>query len=102
MLDAGIKNLLARDSGLKIATVTFTDLTALLKEVSKKNPDIVVLSESNALDYIRTSEFLRGISPQKTLRVIVIRLQDNVLEIYDKRRPTMTRDRDLINFVKRR
>jgi len=99
VLDEGIKSLLAREPELAVSTVTYVDPNELLKE-PLANHDIIVLCEVSPLDWIRTCELLRGHSHQKNSRVIIIRLEDNVLEIYDKQYLKVARKNDLINIIR--
>jgi hypothetical protein len=99
ILDEGIKSLLTYEPELDVSIVTDADPNALRKD-SIVSHDIIVMSEASPLDGIRTSEFLRGIFPYKTSCVIIVRLEDNIVETYDKRCLKLTRNSDLITFIK--
>ena len=81
-LDEGIKSLLMREPELKLATAAYSDPTAFLKEVAQVSPDVIVVSETGSLDWNWTSALLHGLLPRQALRLIVIRLEDNILEVY--------------------
>ena len=68
----------------------------------ESNPDAIVLSELTRSDSLHTSEFLRELYPEENLRVIVIRLEDNILEVYDKRCLRIKNDSDLIDLIQSR
>ena len=102
LLYEGLESLLMHEPELQVATVTYSDLTTALKHLAPGFPDVIVLSECSPLDRTRTSELLHGISPQKTLRVIVIRPDSNILDVYDKQCLKATRNDDLINLIRYR
>jgi hypothetical protein len=99
ILDEGIKTLIMNEPNLQAATVTYTDHHAFLEQGAYTHHDVLLLSEASPLDWIHTSQILRGISPWKNLRVIIIRLEDNLLEVYDKQCLKMTHNSDLISFI---
>lgn len=88
------------DPGLQVATVFYVDKTTFLKDVATRVPDVIVLSESSPLDRTRTSHLLQAILPQQALRVIVIRPEDNILEVYDKQCLKVTHNSDLISLIR--
>ena len=100
MLHEGIESLLMREPGLQVATVSYVDPATFLKDVATGVPDVIVLSESSSLDRNRTSQLLQEISPQQTLRVIVIRPEDDILEVYDKQCLKATHNDDLISLIR--
>jgi len=100
VLDAGIKSLLMREPELQVE-VTRANPSAFLNQVARVYPDVIVLSEAIPLDWTRNCKLLRGISPQETLRVIVARLDDNVLDIYDKQCLELACNDELVTFITR-
>lgn len=100
VLDGGIKSLLMRESELQVTVTPFSP-TAFLNEAAPMYPDVIVLSEAIPLDWTRNCKLLRGISPRETLRVIVARPDDNVLDVYDKQCLELTCNDDLVTFITR-
>jgi len=91
-----------REPELQVASVTYADPTTILKEVESAYPDVIVISEAGPPDLPQTSELLHRILPQEILRVIVIRPDDNILEVYDKQCLKVTSNDDLIALIKNR
>lgn len=91
-----------REPELQVATLTYSDAASFLKDSALLFPDVIVLCEARPLNWTRTSELLYGISPEETLRVIVIRPDDNILEVYDKQCQRATHNDDLINLIRHR
>lgn len=101
VLDEGLKSLLAREPRLKVSAIEDGNRNAFLMSM-ENNPDAIVLSELTRSDSLQTSEFLRELLPEENLRVIVVRLEDNLLEVYDKRCLRMQKDSDLIDLIQSR
>ena len=93
--------MLMREPELQVATATYAEPTAFLMDVVRIDPDVIVISEACPIDWIQTSDLLHKISLQQIVRVIVARLDDNVLDVYDKQRVKLTCDDDLITLVKK-
>ena len=89
-----------REPELKVATAAYGDPATFLKEVAQASPDVIVVSEAGSLDWNWTSELLHGLLPQKTLRVIVIRLDDNILEVYDKQCLKVTNNEGFMTLIR--
>jgi hypothetical protein len=100
VMDEGIRGLLMSELSLQIATASSVDLATYIKAFGTRVPDVIVTSESNPLDWTGISELLHRISPTEMLRVIIVRLEDNTLEVYDKQSLKMTRNEDLISLIK--
>ena len=99
VLDEAIINLVMGESGLQVVTQPCNDPAAFLKEVSNVLPDVIVVSEAGEVGWTRISEILHGISPEEPLRLIVVRLDDNILEVYDKQCLKATHNDDLISLI---
>ena len=91
-----------REPELQVATATYADSTTFLEDVDHAFPDVILLCEADPLEWTRKFELLQRIPAQEHLRVIVIRLDDNVLEVYDKKCLKATRKNDLINIIRHR
>ena len=91
-----------RDPEFDVSTVTCADPTTFLKDIDHAIPDVILLCEPDALDQTQTFELLQRIPAHEHLRVIVIRQDDNTLEVYDKRCLNLTHNTDLITLIKHR
>ena len=101
VLDEGIKSLLAREPGLEVSAISYSNRNVLLSSLEAA-PDTILLNESTRTESMRTSEILRELEPEENLRVIVVRLEDNVLEVYDKQCLKLTNNNDLIALLQSR
>lgn len=99
LLDDGLKSLLMRESELQVATATYTESIAFLMGSGHIDHDVIVISEVDSSSRIQTSELLHRISAQATLRVIVIRLDNNVIDVYDKQCLKLTCNNELVTLV---
>ena len=97
----GIKSLLAREPGLEVSAVSYGNRKDLLSSL-EAGPDTILLNESTRTESMRTSEILRELEPEENLRVIVVRLEDNMLEVYDKQCLKLTNNADLIALLQSR
>jgi hypothetical protein len=101
VLDEAIKGLLMREPEFQVATATYADSVTLFRSAARVSLDVIVISEAGPRDWDHISELLRSVSPQDTLRVIVARPDDNVVEVYDKQCLEVTRNDDLITLISR-
>jgi len=101
VLDEGIRGLLMREPELQVATATYAESVTLLQDAARISLDVIVISEAGPPDWGQISELLRSVSPQESLRVIVARPDDNVLEVYDKQFLEVTSNDDLITLISR-
>ena len=99
VLDWEIRRLVTIEPELEVITLPWSDPSKMLEEVSNALPNVIVASEVDEADWARTSEILHGIFPEKPLRMIVIRLADNILEVYDKQCIRTTRNEDLLSLI---
>jgi len=83
---------------LEVLDITpYTDETALKQTFLRVQPDAVVLKETPSL---RPGAFLRDVPLETTLRVIVISLDKNALDVYEKQRVLPKQGRDLVALVR--
>jgi hypothetical protein len=102
VLDQAIKNTVTNAPELQQVDVVAYggDLAAFLEESLRAVPDVIVLSEARPVDWMLIPEILHTILAD-SLRLIVVRLNDNMLDVYDKYRIKVTRNEDLIAFIKK-
>ncbi len=101
VLDQAIKNAVMSVPELRqvMVLVRGDDPAAFIKEILKEAPDVIVLSEVEPVDQILTLEILHNVLAD-SVRLIVVRLEDNILEVYDKQRIKTTREEDLITIIR--
>jgi len=100
LLDDAIRGLLMREIGLQVTSASSFDVNTSPSEFGALMPDVIVTTEVSPLDRTHISELLHRISPGEILRVIIVRMEDNILEVYDKQSLKMTRNEDLISLIK--
>jgi hypothetical protein len=96
LLGAGISSLLTHEPDLHVSGMTPEDDAAVLEELDRFEPDVVVLDEATT-DANRLCGLLRGV-PQ--LRVVVVSADDDVVQVYEQRRVTVTKAAELMAFFR--
>ena len=101
MLDQAIKSTVMSAPELQqvVVLARADDQAAFLKEILKAVPDVIVLSEVEPVDWALTSEILHNVLAD-SVRLIVVRLDDNILEVYDKQRIRPISSEDLIALIR--
>ena len=102
LLDESIKSLLMHEPEFRVTTSIEADLATLRIDVDDTSPDVILFCHTQPHDWPRTFEILNKVPDQEYLRMIVIRRDDNILEIYDRRCVELTRNSDLITLMKYR
>ena len=102
LLDEGIKKLLAHEPDLEVSSIAYTDEATFLQDVSQAHPDVILLNEASPLDSARIFALLKNIEIPipATLRVIVVRADDNAIDVYQKQHVIATRRDDLFTFIR--
>jgi hypothetical protein len=104
LLDQAITNLIVREPGVHVATITVDEPSAFLKETDCGYHDVILLCETSSLDQADIFEILNRIPIHEHLRLIVIRRENNILEVYDKKSVELTHNAnaDLITLILQR
>ena len=100
LLDEGVERLLSHETDFLVSGITYADETAFLQDVSDKRPDVILLNEAGPLDSVQIFELLKNLPTIATLRVIIVRPDDNAIDVYDRQRVIATQSRDLIGLVR--
>jgi hypothetical protein len=83
ILEEGVANLLKDGVDLHVSSAKYSDDLAFLAEIAEKRPDVIVLHESTPRNTAHLLKLLFSIDALADLRVIVIRLSDNMLDVYE-------------------
>ena len=86
----------------RVATVSGADPVILPKALDHAAPDVILLCQADPLDWSRTLEILKRIPAQEHVRMIVLRGDDNILEVYDKQCVELKHGTELITLIKYR
>lgn len=94
---AGIERLLSTVAGLKLITVSSTDVVDIVNEINQLQPEIVILDENLPGD--GTSRLLNLLITFPELRLVVVNGLHNQLQVYDKKEVLVSCFDDLISAV---
>ena len=100
LLDEGVESLLLQEADLQVTGITYSDEIAFLQDVSHARPGAILLNEAGPLDSVRIFELLKDLPALATLRVIIIRPDDNTIDVYEKRRIIVARSGDLLALIR--
>lgn len=103
LLDQAIVNLIMHEPGFHVATARDASCT-LLGETERGCPDVILLCETEPIDQVRVCGVLEQIPIHESVRLIIIRRETNVLEVYDKQIIELNHNAnaDLITLIKDR
>lgn len=99
LFDQGLKSLLRRKTGWKVSSLLYADEAALLKEILRLCPDVIVLSEAGPIGPAHICQLLKNVPARLSLRVIVVRPDDNAIDQYRKQTVIASKSRDLIALI---
>lgn len=99
LLDEGVKSLLRRKTALKVSGVTYADEATLLKDISQLSPDVIVLNEAGPVDSVQICKLLKSLSAPTAWCVIVVRPDDNRIDLYKKQSVIASKSNDLIALI---
>lgn len=93
----GIKAILGKESNLDLISLPSSDQKVLLREIDDLKPAVIVVDEK-----FPSADLTMILNLQKTysmLRVVVVSLRENQLQIYDKRDIFVSELKDFISAV---
>lgn len=99
LFDEAMKALLTHDTGLTVSGVAYADETTFLNDVSRMSPDVIVLNDAGPLDAAQLCKLLEHVPAREALWVIVVRSDDNVIDLYKKQSVVASRSHDLIALI---
>ncbi|HEU0294843.1 MAG TPA: hypothetical protein VFR47_19025 [Anaerolineales bacterium] len=83
LFDEIIANMLTSEAGLRVIRSVYIDDAAFLTDVSLSRPDVILLSESHLYRCERFLALLSQISLPARLRVLLIKHDNNFIDIFD-------------------
>ena len=101
LLDEGVESILKRQGDVRVSGIAYADDTAFLQDVSNMRPDVILLNERSPLTPQRILELLADNPMLATLQVIVVRPDDNTIDVYERQRVTARRVADLVHLIRR-
>ena len=85
MLDEGVTHVLSSRTKLRVWGRQYQDDTTFLKDVSLARPDVILVNEMDSSDSIRILKLLSAVPSFIGMRVIFLRLCNNMIDVYDRR-----------------
>jgi hypothetical protein len=82
IFEEGIVHLLTKAYGLQVSYTRYTNELAFLDEIVEYRPGMILLNESTRLNRAHIFKLLFSILSLAGLRIIVIRLGNNMIEMY--------------------
>ena len=101
VLDEGVENLLMREADLEVSGRNYADEAAFVQDVVRTQPDAVVLNEAGPLNLARIMELLNDCPTLETVRVVIVRLDDNTIDVFERQRVIATQVGDLVRLIRR-
>lgn len=83
LFEEGITHLLTFETDLQVSCVKYTDDLAFLADISQNRPDVILLNECVSLSPARILKLIHSIPLQAGLRIIIIRLSNTIIDVYD-------------------
>jgi hypothetical protein len=84
LLYEGIRSLLINGSDFQVSTMNYSETEATLMAIDKINPDVFLICEADSSIQARTTELLHKLLARDAVRAVVIRQDDNMIDVYDK------------------
>lgn len=84
LLYEGITSLLINGSDFQVTTMNYSETEIMLRAIDQINPDVFLICEADQSDRARTTELLHKLLARDTLRAIVIRQDNNMIEVYGR------------------
>jgi hypothetical protein len=100
LLEEGVGSLLKQELDLHVSDVVYRDDSTFLQDVADARPDTILLNAEGPLDSRRILELLANVPTLAALRVIVVRPDDNTIDIYERQRIIATRSADLLALIR--
>lgn len=83
IFEEGIAHLLKIGTDLQVLGTKYTNDIAFLEDITQSQPDVILLNESTPLNSGRMLDLLFSIPVLTQRRVIIVRLNNNVIDVYD-------------------
>lgn len=97
LLSAGLVCLMKAQEGLEVHTVEFQNVSALVEVIQSLNPDVIVIDANFLADNVY--DFLPIWVEFPKVRVVSMSLNDNNLQVYDKRSLQVKQSKDFFSAI---
>lgn len=92
IFEEGIAHILRLVNGLHVSGDNYTNDASFLENIEQSQPDVILINETSQRYSARLLDLLLSLPSRDGRRVIVVRLNSNVIDVYDLPR------RDLLKF----
>ena len=99
MLTDALNILLTSEGDLEVSGLVNPDERAVVAAVQQVQPEVVVLVETRAADTARFYPWLHQAALEQPLRVIVVHLDNQPLDVFDRQRVTLTGSQDIVRLI---
>lgn len=99
LLRDGLTSLLTNEPDFQVEIMTYSELETTLKVADTADSRIFLVCESEPHDRVRTMRILCDILPGETFRVVVIRQDDSMVDVYGKQKVPARTIQDLIAIL---
>jgi hypothetical protein len=98
ILSAGLANLLTDNQKMEFDHITRIDNASIIQAFGRRQPDVVVITESDPDDLTRILELLESTQPNGKWRIMIVRQDTNRIDVYDKRQVMINQRQDVIDL----
>jgi hypothetical protein len=98
ILSAGLASLLTENQELQLEHLTHVDDLNILETIGRRQPDVIVITESDPYELARILELLETTQPDSTWRIMIVRQDSNRIDVYDKRQVMINQRQDVIEL----
>ncbi len=98
LLREGIASLLSREGDFNVSTTNYIDEKTLIHEIDQNIPDVVILDER--MEFSDLTILFNLLIDYPKLRVMVLSVIDNKVNVYDKAEIELSHSYDLISAIR--
>ena len=80
----GISSLLANETDFEVSMMNYSESEIMLRDIDQIKPDVFLFCEASPVDRDLTTELLHKILTRRETHAIVVRQDDNIIDVYDK------------------
>jgi len=91
LFEEGITSLLTLEIGLQVSSIKYTNDHALLDHIAQHRPQVIILNESSLVDPMYILELIFSSISLAGLCIIIMRLTDNMVDVYNMSQKTNAR-----------
>lgn len=83
IFEEGIAHILRLVNGLHVSGEKYTNEISFLENIEQTQPDVILLNETSQPFSTRLLDLLFSLPTRSERRIIVVRLNSNVIDVYD-------------------